>query len=137
MRLAPLPAHTGLTRWRKENLPCDGLWQDLERYAPGHLGISGSVGLARVGRGRDGVEESPGNLPSCNARREGAELVFGFGNTSRTEPSRDTHRGRSAVSTPGRASSYGAPVPDDPRKSLVPSASVMSRPFARFVPSLA
>ena len=49
----------------------------------------------------------------------------------------DAHRGGSAVSTPGRASSYGAPVPDDPRNMLVPSANVMSRPFARFVPSFA
>ena len=31
---------------------------------------------------------------------------------------------------------YGAPVPDDPRKSLRPSGNVRSRPFARRVPSL-
>ena len=34
-------------------------------------------------------------------------------------------------------SSYGAPVPDEPRNSLWPSANVTSRPFARFVPSFA
>ena len=53
------------------------------------------------------------------------------------EPGPDTYRGGSAVSTPGRANSYGAPVPDDPRNILDPSANVMSRPFARFVPSFA
>ena len=39
------------------------------------------------------------------------------------------------VSTPGRCTSYGAPVPDPPRNSFVPSGSVRSRPFARFDPS--
>jgi hypothetical protein len=34
-------------------------------------------------------------------------------------------------------SSYGAPVPDDPMNSFFPSANVMSRPLARFEPSLA
>src|SRR4051794_30632055 len=35
------------------------------------------------------------------------------------------------------APSRGAPVPDEPRKSVRPSGNVMFRPFARRVPSLA
>src|ERR1700735_4842694 len=31
--------------------------------------------------------------------------------------------------------SYGAPVPDEPRKNLAPSGMVISRPFIRFEPS--
>ena len=34
-------------------------------------------------------------------------------------------------------SSYGAPVPDEPANSLVPSGSVTSRPLALLVPSIA
>ena len=33
--------------------------------------------------------------------------------------------------------SYGEPVPDEPRKSTLPSASFISHPFARNAPSLA
>jgi hypothetical protein len=33
-------------------------------------------------------------------------------------------------------SSYGAPVPDEPRNSFRPSGNVTSRPFALFDPSL-
>jgi len=42
-----------------------------------------------------------------------------------------------SVAAPGRVSSYGAPVPDDPMNSVLPSANVISRPFARRVPSFA
>ena len=34
-------------------------------------------------------------------------------------------------------SSYGAPVPDEPRNNFVPSVNVMSLPFALFEPSFA
>lgn len=34
-------------------------------------------------------------------------------------------------------SSYGAPVPEEPANSLVPSGSVTSRPLALLVPSIA
>jgi hypothetical protein len=37
----------------------------------------------------------------------------------------------------GSRPSFGAPVPDDPRNSLRPSANVMSLPFALIPPSLA
>ena len=37
---------------------------------------------------------------------------------------------------PSRLSS-GAPVPDEPTDSFLPSGKVMSRPFARFAPSFA
>src|SRR5688500_5074664 len=33
--------------------------------------------------------------------------------------------------------SFGAPVPDEPTNSFLPSGNVMSRPLARFEPSLA
>ena len=38
---------------------------------------------------------------------------------------------------PRRSLSYGAPVPEEPRKNLRPSSNVTSRPLARFDRSLA
>lgn len=54
---------------------------------------------------------------------------------ARRGPAEAGHYDYFCVSTPGRCTSYGAPVPEEPRKSLVPSGSVRSRPLARFDPS--
>jgi len=45
------------------------------------------------------------------------------------------HRRTAAIHFPD-FSSYGAPVPDEPRNSFCPSGNVTSRPFALFDPSL-
>ena len=45
------------------------------------------------------------------------------------------HRRTAAIHFPD-FSSYGAPVPDEPRNSFRPSGNVTSRPFALFEPSL-
>ena len=50
--------------------------------------------------------------------------------------SRNAYRLRASPWSYGR-SSYGAPVPDEPANSLVPSGSVTSRPLALLVPSIA
>ena len=49
---------------------------------------------------------------------------------------RNAHGLRASHCSYGR-SSYGAPVPDEPANSLVPSGSVTSRPLALLVPSIA
>ncbi len=50
--------------------------------------------------------------------------------------SKESVHGRSAAIHFPDFSSYGAPVPDEPRNSFRPSGNVTSRPFALFDPSL-
>ena len=69
--------------------------------------------------------------------------VFGFRQSVGGEltglviPSRNSQEGvRYFTLCPPVGSSYGAPVPDEPRNNLRPSAKVISLPFALCDPSL-
>ena len=75
-----------------------------------------------------------GKRQQCQARRaSGSTSARSAGRAGRADVELLALR----YQRPGRASSYGAPVPDDPMNSFFPSENVMSRPFARRVPSFA